>query len=280
MLRVANSQVEQLIQHDNVRGVTFTGSAGAGRTIAGQAAASLKKTVLELGSNDAYIVLKDADVKLAVKACIKGRFNNAGQTCVGAKRFVVDAAIYDDFRDAYLAKIKGMTFGNPATEDVDIGPMARRDLRDGLHQQVMDSINHGATCTIGGAVPDRKGFFYPPTLLEHVTPGMPAYDDELFGPVASLIKADDEKDAMRIANDSRFGLGGGIFSGDEDRAIELAKQHFDTGMININGYHLAQPNLPFGGVKNSGHGREHGGFGVREFVNIKSIMITKTKSKK
>ena len=273
-LRVANAQVEQLIRHNDVRGITFTGSAGAGRTVARQAAENLKKTVLELGSNDAYIILKDADMAAAVKACIKGRFNNAGQTCVGAKRFVVDAAVYDDFRDAYLEQIKGMTYGNPATEDVDMGPMARRDLRDGLHQQVMDSINHGATCLAGGAVPDRKGFFYPPTLLEDVQPGMPAYDDELFGPVASLIKAKDEDDALRIANDSRFGLGGGIFSADEQRAVELAKRHFDTGMININGYKLAQPNLPFGGVKNSGHGREHGGFGVREFVNIKSVMIT------
>jgi succinate-semialdehyde dehydrogenase/glutarate-semialdehyde dehydrogenase len=152
--------------------------------------------------------------------------------------------------------------------------MAREDLRDELHEQVLDSIKAGATALVGCEIPDRKGFFYPASILEDAAPGMPAYDDELFGPVASLIKVADDESAMRVANDSRYGLGGGIFSADVDRAIELARKHFNTGMVNINGYGLAQPNLPFGGVKQSGHGREHGGFGLKEFVNIKSIMVT------
>ena len=274
-LQIEDAQTEALMADPSVRGVTFTGSAGGGREVAQAASKNLKKTVLELGSNDAYIILSDADLENAVECAIKGRFNNVGQTCIAAKRFIVEASIYDAFREAYLEKIKALTFGDPAKEDVDLGPMARRDLRDTLHQQVMDSINRGATCLTGGEVPGRKGFYYAPTLLEDVTPGMPAYDDELFGPVASLIKAKDQDDAMRIANDSRFGLGGGIFSKDEERAIRLAREHFDTGMVNINGYNLSQPNLPFGGVKNSGHGREHGGFGIHEFVNAKAIMIAK-----
>lgn len=164
--------------------------------------------------------------------------------------------------------------GDPNDKSTDLGPMARKDLRDELHEQVLDSIKAGATALVGCEIPDRKGFFYPASILEDVAPGMPAYDDELFGPVASLIKVADDESAMRVANDSRYGLGGCIFSADVDRGIELARKHFNTGMVNINGYGLAQPNLPFGGVKQSGHGREHGGFGLKEFVNIKSIMVT------
>lgn len=269
-----NPGTETLIRHQDVRAVTMTGSGSAGREIARKAASELKKTVLELGSNDGYVILSDADLELAVECAVKGRFNNVGQTCVAAKRFIIEDAIYDDFRDAYLEAVKKLTYGDPAKEDgVDMGPMARRDLRDTLHQQVMASIHKGARCLTGGKMPDRKGFFYEPTILEDVKPDMPAYDDELFGPVASLIRVKDSDEAMRVANDSRFGLGGGIFSGDEKRAVKLARQHFDTGMVNINGYSLAQPNLPFGGVKASGYGREHGGFGIREFVNVKAIMI-------
>ncbi len=163
--------------------------------------------------------------------------------------------------------------GDPMADDTDVGPMARQDLRDDLHDQVRKSVDAGATVLCGGEKPDGPGYFYPATVLENVEPGQPAYDDELFGPVASLIRAKDSDDAMRIANDSRFGLGGGIFSADTDRAIELATKHFDTGMVFVNGFGLAQPNMPFGGVKNSGYGREHGGFGVREFVNAKAVMV-------
>jgi len=205
--------------------------------------------------------------------CIKGRVINNGETCVAAKRFVISDSVYDEFRDKFVAQCKKLTVGDPSKEGTDLGPMAREDLRDELHDQVKESLDAGATLSLGGEVPDAAGYFYPVTVLENVSPGMPAYDDELFGPVASLIRARDDKQAMEIANDSRYGLGGGIFSTDTDNAIALAKNEFDTGMVNINGYSLAQPNLPFGGVKDSGYGREHGGYGIREFVNIKTIMV-------
>lgn len=272
-LMIDGSTASELIKHEHVRGVTFTGSDGVGKQVAKEAASMSKKTVMELGSNDAFVVLADADIDNAVEMCIKGRVINNGETCVAAKRFVVVDSIYDEFRDRFVAQCKKLKVGDPSKEDTDLGPMAREDLRDELHEQVEKSISSGATISLGGEVPDEAGYFYPVTVLENVTPGMPAYDDELFGPVASLIRARDDKQAMEIANDSRYGLGGGIFSTDTDKAIELAKNEFDTGMVNINGYSLAQPNLPFGGVKDSGYGREHGGYGIREFVNIKTIMV-------
>ena len=272
-LLVDGKTASALISHSAISGVTFTGSDGTGKKVAEQAAKHVKKTVLELGSNDAFVVLDDADLALAVKACLQGRIINNGQTCVAAKRFVVVDSLYNDFKEALSQQFKAIKMGDPMDEDTELGPMAREDLRDKIHQQVQDSVNAGAKVLVGGEIPQQTGYYYPPTVLENLKPGMPAYDDELFGPVASLIKAKDNDDAMRIANDSRYGLGGGIFSKDEKKAIELAKKYFDTGMININGYGLAQPNLPFGGVKDSGYGREHGGFGIREFVNVKSIMI-------
>ncbi|QBJ62137.1 NAD-dependent succinate-semialdehyde dehydrogenase [Pseudoalteromonas sp. DL-6] len=272
-LLVDGKTASALISHSAISGVTFTGSDGTGKKVAEQAAKHVKKTVLELGSNDAFVVLDDADLALAVKACLQGRIINNGQTCVAAKRFVVVDSLYNDFKEALSQQFKAIKMGDPMDEDTELGPMAREDLRDKIHQQVQDSVNAGAKTIVGGEIPQQTGYYYPPTVLENLAPGMPAYDDELFGPVASLIKAKDNDDAMRIANDSRYGLGGGIFSKDEKKAIELATKYFDTGMININGYGLAQPNLPFGGVKDSGYGREHGGFGIREFVNVKSIMI-------
>ena len=263
---------DKIIEHKLVRGVTLTGSAEAGKIIAKKAGESLKKTVLELGSNDAYLVLEDADIDLAVKTCIKGRIYNNGETCVAAKRFIVVESVYDKFKNGFVKGMEEINYGDPTDENSKMGPMAREDLREKLHNQVEESIENGAKVLCGGKIPNEKGYFYPSTVLENVKPGQPAYDDELFGPVASLIKAKNNKDAMRIANDSRFGLGGGIFSKDEDKAIKLAKDHFDTGMVFINSFGLAQPNMPFGGVKNSGHGREHGGFGIKEFVNEKAIM--------
>ena len=272
-LKIDHDTAEVLMKHELVRGVTFTGSASAGSKIAAIAAESLKKTVLELGSNDAYLVLSDADVEKAVESSVMGRVNNCGQTCVAAKRFVIVESQYEAFRDAYVKAMKDVRFGDPLDGKPDIGPMAREDLRESLHEQVQESVKKGARCLVGGEIPDCSGFFYPATVLENVTKGMPAYDEELFGPVASLIKATDDEHAMEIANDSRFGLGGGIFSKDVKRATKLARDKFDTGMVNVNSYNLAKPNLPFGGVKDSGYGREHGGFGIREFVNVKSIMI-------
>jgi succinate-semialdehyde dehydrogenase / glutarate-semialdehyde dehydrogenase len=274
VLLVDTVVVSGLIGHELVRGVTLTGSPTAGRSVAGEAGRHLKKTVMELGSNDAYLVLSDADLDLAVKTCVAARIVNNGQTCVAAKRFVVVDAVYEQFRDAFVDAMRDVVVGDPRDQATRLGPLAREDLRDTLHSQVTDSVDAGATLALGGRPLDRPGWFYEPTVLEDLAPGMPAYDDELFGPAASLIRAADDDDAMRLANDSRFGLGGGIFSRDEAGAVELARTRFDTGMVNVNGYHLAQPNLPFGGVKDSGWGREHGGFGIREFVNVKSVMVS------
>ena len=275
-LLVDGKTASKLISEKAIQGVTFTGSDKIGKQVAQEAAKYSKKTVLELGSNDAFMVLDDADIDLAIKACVLGRVINNGETCVSAKRFIVTEKNYDQFKAGFKKAMMQLKLGDPRDKDTDLGPMARKDLRDKLHEQVTESIKAGATVVCGCEVPDKKGFFYPASILENVTPNMPAYDDELFGPVAALIKAKDDQDAMRIANDSRYGLGGGIFSKNEEYAVELALKHFDTGMVNINGYSLSQVNLPFGGVKSSGYGREHGGFGIKEFVNIKSVMIAKS----
>ena len=273
---IDHDQSEALIGHDKVRGVTLTGSDGAGSIVGQQAAKAIKKVVLELGSNDAFIVLEDADVELAVETCTQARLINNGETCVAAKRFIVVDSLYDDFRERIVKKFADAKSGDPMDGASDLGPLARKDLQEKLHEQVEDSVAKGATIAVGGQLPEGKGSFYPATILENVEKGQPAYDDELFGPVASLIRAKDQDDALRIANDSRYGLGGAIFSKDEDKAIRLAREEFDTGMVYINGYGLANPALPFGGVKNSGHGREHGGFGIKEFVNIKGLHVHKS----
>ena len=270
---IDHNQSEALIGHDRVRGITLTGSDSAGKVIGQQAAKAIKKAVLELGSNDAFIVLEDADLELAVQTCTLARLINNGETCVAAKRFIVVDSLYDDFRKRIVEEFASKKAGDPMDESSDLGPLARKDLQEKLHQQVEESVSKGATISVGGKLPEGKGSYYPATILENVKKGQPAYDDELFGPVASLIRAKDQDDALRIANDSRYGLGGAIFSKDEDKAIRLANEEFDTGMVYINGYGLANPALPFGGVKNSGYGREHGGFGIKEFVNIKGVHV-------
>ncbi len=270
---IDHDQSEELIGNDKVRGVTLTGSDGAGSIVGQQAAKAIKKAVLELGSNDAFIVLEDADLELAVQTCTLARLINNGETCVAAKRFIVVDSLYDEFRKRIVEEFASKKAGDPMDDTSDLGPLARKDLQEKLHAQVEESVSKGATISVGGKLPEGKGSFYPATILENVEKGQPAYDDELFGPVASLIRAKDQDDALRIANDSRYGLGGAIFSKDEDKAIRLANEQFDTGMVYINGYGLANPALPFGGVKNSGHGREHGGFGIKEFVNIKGVHV-------
>jgi len=270
---IDHAQSEKLIGNDKVRGVTLTGSDGAGSIVGQQAAKAIKKAVLELGSNDAFIVLEDADLELAVQTCTLARLINNGETCVAAKRFIVVDSLYDEFRKRIVEEFASKKAGDPMDDSSDLGPLARKDLQEKLHAQVEESVSKGATISVGGKLPEGKGSFYPATILENVKKGQPAYDDELFGPVASLIRAKDQDDALRIANDSRYGLGGAIFSKDEDKAIRLANEQFDTGMVYINGYGLANPALPFGGVKNSGHGREHGGFGIKEFVNIKGVHV-------
>ena len=273
VLVISHEQSDDVIANDKVRGVTLTGSPGAGSHVGEKAGKALKKTVLELGSNDAYLVLSDADLDTAVETCVAGRIYNNGETCVAAKRFIVVEKHYNAFRDAFTQKMRALTAGDPTAEGTDIGPMAREDLRDDLHEQVESSVANGAKILCGGEKPRGDGYFYPATVLEDVAPGQPAYDDELFGPVAALIRAKDDADAMRIANDSRYGLGGGIVSQDTDAAVKLAAEEFDTGMVFINGFGLATPNMPFGGVKDAGYGREHGGFGMKEFTNAKAIMV-------
>ena len=264
---------DKLIEHPKVRGVTMTGSDGAGRHIGSVAAKSLKKTVLELGSNDAYLVLEDADIETAVKFSVMGRLYNNGETCVSAKRFIVADKVHDAFVDAFVAEMKKINMGDPTDENVQLGPLSSQDQFETVRDQVKESVDKGAKVLCGGEVPDRTGAYYPATVLSDLKPGMPAFDDEIFGPVASIIRAKDDEDAMRLANDSRYGLGGGIFSKDEDRALKLAKEHFDTGMIRINSFGAADPNMPFGGVKDSGYGRDHGGFGMKEFANAKAIFL-------
>ena len=273
VLLISHDQSDAVIENDLVRGVTLTGSDKAGKHVGAKAGEMLKKTVLELGSNDAFLVLEDADLDLAVKTSVMARIFNNGQTCVNGKRFIVTEKNYDAFVEKYTAAMKAIEPGDPMKSDTKLGPMSRIELRDDLHKQVQESVEKGAKILCGGEVPDRKGAWYPATVLVNVEPGQPAYDDELFGPVASVIKAKDDEDAMRIANDSRYGLGGGIFSTNVERAEKLAKMYFDTGMVVINGYDIAAPNLPFGGVKNSGYGREHGGFGMKEFVNAKAVSV-------
>lgn len=275
VLVIDHDQSDTIIAHELVRGVTLTGSPVAGEKIGAKAGAQLKKTVLELGSNDAYLILDDADINFAVEKSVQGRIYNNGETCVAAKRFIATEKVYDEFKEKFVNAMKALKLGDPKLDETQLGPMARKDLREKIHEQVQESIDKGARILCGGEIPEGDGYFYPATVLDQVSKGQPAYDDELFGPVASLIKAKDNEDAMRIANDSRFGLGGGIFSKDEKKAIDLAEKHFDTGMIFINSFGTAEPTMPFGGVKDSGFGREHGGFGMKEFVNVKSIMIRK-----
>ena len=270
---VGHDLSDKVIEHKLIRAVTMTGSDGAGSHIGELASKNLKKTVLELGSNDAYLVLDDANIETAVKTCVMGRLYNNGETCVSAKRFIVTDAVYDEFVSAFVERMKGVTMGDPTKDDTQLGPLSSKEQFDTIVEQVSKSIDQGATLLCGGDPADDAGCYYPATVLADCKPGMPAYDDELFGPVASVIRAKDDEDAMRIANDSRYGLGGGIFTKDEDKAVRLARDHFDTGMVRINSFGAADPNMPFGGVKDSGYGREHGGFGMKEFVNAKAIFL-------
>lgn len=273
VLLISHDQSDAVIENPLVRAVTLTGSDRAGRAVGAKAGGLAKKTVLELGSNDAYLVLDDADLDLAVKTCVAGRLYNNGQTCVNAKRFIVTERNYDAFVEAYGEAFRAVRMGDPNEAETQLGPLVSEAQRDQLDKQIKESVARGAKVVVGGETPDRRGWFYPATVLIDVAPGQPAYDDELFGPAASIIRAKDDEDAMRIANDSRYGLGGGIFSRDVERARDLAARYFDTGMVCINTFDVASPDMPFGGVKNSGYGREHGPEGLKEFVNVKSIKI-------
>ncbi|MCE2391612.1 MAG: NAD-dependent succinate-semialdehyde dehydrogenase [Proteobacteria bacterium] len=272
-LLVRGSEMERVIAHPKLRAVTLTGSTPAGRAVARQAGERLKKTVLELGGSDAYVILEDADLEAAARACVDSRLINAGQSCIAAKRFVVPAAVRAEFERLYVAEMRRRRLGDPTDPDSDLGPQAREDLRDELHGQVERSVAAGARCLLGGEVPERAGAWYPPTVLTDVAPGMPAYDDELFGPVAAIIPVADEDEAIRVANDSPFGLGAAVFTRDRARGEEIAARRLEAGCCFVNAFVKSDPRLPFGGVKESGYGRELGPYGIKEFVNVKTVYV-------
>ena len=270
---VGGPRVPGMIEHRLVKAVTLTGSTPAGRFVARKAGEMLKKTVLELGGSDAYIVLEDADLDEASSICVASRLINAGQSCIAAKRFIVVEAVRERFETLFIEKMRSKTMGDPLDEKTDVGPQARHDLRDDLHRQVLGSVKKGAQCALGGRIPEGNGAFYPPTVLTGVKTGSPAYEEELFGPVAAIIPAKDEADAVRIANDTVFGLGAAVFTSDPKRGERIAATELDAGSCFVNALVRSDPRLPFGGVKESGYGRELSHFGIREFVNIKTVYV-------
>ncbi|TAM09810.1 MAG: NAD-dependent succinate-semialdehyde dehydrogenase [Nevskiaceae bacterium] len=272
-LVIGNEQCRAVIENPVVNAVSLTGSVRAGRAVAAQAGAVLKKCVLELGGSDPYVVLEDADLDLAARVCVAGRFTNSGQSCIAAKRWIVVEAVREAFQRRVVALIGREKVGDPCAPETTIGPMARLDLRDALHAQVRVSVAKGATCVLGGTLPPGPGAFYPPTLLTDVRPGMPAYSEELFGPVAAIIAAQDEADAVRIANDTTFGLGGAVFTRNRARGERLAAEAIQSGAVFVNQQVKSDPRLPFGGIRDSGYGRELGPFGIREFVNVKTVSV-------
>ena len=262
-----------LIRDARVQAVTLTGSTRAGRHVAEIAGSEIKTCVLELGGSDPYIVLEDADLPRTVEACVTGRLINAGQSCIAAKRFIVHEAVADAFTEAVIARMGAVRVGDPMAELTDVGPLAREDLRDHLAGQVARSIQAGATCPLGGKVPTAPGWYYPTTILTGVKPGMPAYDEELFGPVACIIRVESEDEAVRVANDTAYGLGAAVFTRDLERGERIARTGIEAGSCFVNDFVKSDPRLPFGGVKSSGFGRELSDFGIREFVNVKTVRV-------
>jgi succinate-semialdehyde dehydrogenase/glutarate-semialdehyde dehydrogenase len=269
----SSSKVENIIKNKLVKAVTLTGSVPAGKSVAKNAGEALKKTVLELGGSDPYLILEDADLKTAAATCVNSRLINGGQSCIAAKRFIIIESVYDKFEKLFIENMKVKKMGDPFDENNDLGPQASVKLRDELHQQVEESIKKGAKLLLGGKIPEVKGAFYPPTVLSNVKKGMPAYDDELFGPVAALIKVKDEAEGIRIANDTVFGLGAAVFTKDAKRGEEIAKKGLNAGCCFVNDFVKSDPRLPFGGVKESGYGRELSVYGIREFINITTVYV-------
>jgi succinate-semialdehyde dehydrogenase/glutarate-semialdehyde dehydrogenase len=269
---IGSQLVKDVIDHPKVKAVTLTGSEPAGKQVAELCGSKLKKTVMELGGSDPFIVLDDADINSAVKTAVMARLINNGQSCIAAKRFIVTKNIYEEFENKFIDAMKKIKVGDPMDKETELGPIAREDLLNELDEQVKQSVEKGAVVLCGGKKLNREGFYYLPTILTNLKKGMPAYDDEIFGPVASLIKAKDEDDAIQITNDSAFGLGASLWTSDLEKAKHLARK-IESGSVFVNGMVKSDPRLPFGGIKNSGYGRELSHYGIKEFVNIKTVWI-------
>ncbi len=259
-----------IIEHPAIQGVSLTGSTAAGRAVAAKSGKALKTSVLELGGSDPYIVVDDADIPKAVDICAAARLLNGGQSCIAAKRFIVQSGVFEQFERLLLQRMQSAVMGDPFDPEIEVGPLARHDLREQLHSQVIRSVAEGARLLCGGTIPEGKGFFYPPTVLSGVHKWMEVYSEETFGPVATLIEAKDDSEAILIANDTPYGLGSAVFSGNTERALAIADQ-LDAGCCFINSMVKSDPRMPFGGVKQSGYGRELSSYGMHEFVNIKSL---------
>jgi succinate-semialdehyde dehydrogenase/glutarate-semialdehyde dehydrogenase len=271
-LLIPSSRVEPVIAHPLVRAVTLTGSGPAGSAVAMTAGRYLKKTVLELGGSDPYLVLDDADLDLAGATCASSRLINSGQSCIAAKRFIVDRSVSGEFAEKLVAAMGTARMGDPLDPETTVGPQARMDLRDDLHRQVEESLEAGARLAMGGIVPPGPGAFYPPTVLTAVEKGMPAFDEEVFGPVAAVIEVDGEDEAVEVANDSIFGLGAAVFTRDGDRGESVARR-IEAGNVFVNSLVASDPRLPFGGIKQSGYGRELADLGIKEFMNAKTVVV-------
>ena len=274
-ISISGKRVSQLIQNSKISGVTITGSTPAGQSVAQAAGLALKKTVLELGGSDPYVILEDADIAKSIQSCINGRILNTGQSCISAKRLIVVEKIYDEFLNGIQNELTKKIMGDP-NDDVDIGPMVSVEARNDIHEQVQKSINEGAKLILGGFIPDISGAFYPITLLSEIKPGMTAFDEEIFGPVFSVIKANNEIHALELANHTSFGLGSAVFTQDLKKGEEIAKTKLNAGLCFVNDFVKSDPRLPFGGIKESGYGRELSIYGLMEFVNIKTVVIKNT----
>ncbi len=271
-LLIGSDQVESVIQDDRVRAATLTGSDRAGRAVGEAAGRELKRTVLELGGSDPFVVLDDADLDAAAETGAWARNQNGGQSCIAGKRFVVHEAVYDEFLDRFVTEVESLTVGDPTDEDTDVGPQARPDLLADTHEQVSASVDAGATVLTGGEPLDRDGAFYPPTILADVPEGCPVDTEEVFGPAAAIYEVPDERAAVAKANDIRFGLGASIWTDDRERGERLARE-IDAGCVFVNELVKSDPRLPFGGVKDSGYGRELSRMGIREFLNRKTVWV-------
>lgn len=269
---ISEPDAMRLIEDPRIAAVTLTGSDRAGSQVAAVAGKVIKKAVLELGGSDPFIVLKDADLDAAADTGVRARYQNAGQSCVAAKRFIIVDAVYDDFEKRFLRAVQQLRVGDPTDRSTDIGPLARADLRERVEQQVQQSLAQGARLLIGGERPARKGYFFLPTILTHVGPQMPACREEVFGPVASLTQVHDVDEAIAAANQSPYGLGASLWTRDLSQARGLARE-IEAGQIFINGKVASDPRLPFGGIKRSGYGRELGEYGIHEFTNIQTVWI-------